>query len=120
MKIIEFKEPISIQKPFVLCLGFFDGFHLGHQVLIKKAKEFGLPIAIYTFNLSPKQWFLHLEERKFLGVRPKEKEIAKNSTSGGIAYLISKMVIEENGIVFGSAYDENLMPYQNCSSFQHF
>ncbi len=66
MKIIEFKEPISIQKPFVLCIGFFDGFHLGHQVLIKKAKEFGLPIAIYTFNLSPKQWFLHLEERKFL------------------------------------------------------
>lgn len=54
----------------------------------------------------------NLEERKFLGVRPKEKEIAKNSTSGGIAYLISKMVIEENGIVFGSAYDENLMPYQ--------
>lgn len=53
----------------------------------------------------------NLEERKFLGVRPKEKEIAKNSTSGG-AYLISKMVIEENGIVFGSAYDENLMPYQ--------
>ena len=52
----------------------------------------------------------NLEERKFLGVRPKEKEIAKNSTSGGIAYLI--MVIEENGIVFGSAYDENLMPYQ--------
>ena len=34
----------------------------------------------------------NLEERKFLGVRPKEKEIAKNSTSGGIAYLISKMV----------------------------
>lgn len=54
----------------------------------------------------------NLEERKFLGVRPKEKEITKNSTSGGIAYLISKMVIEENGIVFGSAYDENLMPYQ--------
>ena len=56
------------------------------------------------------------EERKFLGVRPKEKEIAKNSTSGGIAYLISKMVIEENGIVFGSAYDENLMPYQKYAT----
>lgn len=54
----------------------------------------------------------NLEEKKFLGIKPNEKEVAKNSTSGGIAYLLSKIIIEENGIVFGSAYDENLMPNQ--------
>lgn len=55
-----------------------------------------------------------LKEQLFLGVKPKNVEIAKNSTSGGIAYLISKMIIEKGGVVFGSAYDENLMPRQIC------
>lgn len=55
-----------------------------------------------------------LKEQLYLGVKPKNVEIAKNSTSGGIAYLISKLIIEHGGVVFGSAYDENLMPRQVC------
>ncbi len=53
-----------------------------------------------------------LKEQVFLGIKPKEIDIAKKSTSGGIAYLISKLIIEQNGVVVGSAYDENLMPKQ--------
>ncbi len=39
-----FKEEIS------LCLGFFDGLHLGHQALIKKAKQSPYKSALLTFS----------------------------------------------------------------------
>lgn len=54
----------------------------------------------------------NLEKKKFIGAKPKEEEIAKNSTSGGIAYLISEWIVKNNGVVFGCAYNENLMPNQ--------
>lgn len=41
----------------ILCLGFFDGVHLGHRELIKKACELrentGLPVFVHTFLISP-------------------------------------------------------------------
>ena len=50
MEIIQFElgdklEPVN---DLLLCLGFYDGVHLGHQKLIKKAKEMG----IYTIVVS--------------------------------------------------------------------
>ncbi len=54
----------------------------------------------------------NFEKKKFIGVKPKEKEIAKNSTSGGIAYLITEWIVKNNGVVFGCAYNESLMPNQ--------
>lgn len=45
-------------KPFerdtVLCLGFFDGVHRGHQTLIEAAKATRLELAVLTFDRSPK------------------------------------------------------------------
>lgn len=41
----------------VACIGFFDGLHKGHQVLINKtierAKELGIPSALITFDPDP-------------------------------------------------------------------
>lgn len=41
----------------ILCLGFFDGVHLGHRKLIRKAcelrEETGLPVFVHTFLISP-------------------------------------------------------------------
>ncbi len=36
-----------------LCLGFFDGVHLGHQKMIKAAVEEGHPVGILTFDNPP-------------------------------------------------------------------
>ena len=91
MKILEFKEPISFSKPFVLCLGFFDGFHLGHQSLIKKAKELGLPVAVYTFDQSPKQWFLKLEEKTLLDESSRNKILEEL----GVDYFLIQKVDDE-------------------------
>lgn len=46
-------------KPFLIphltiCLGYFDGVHLGHQTLIKKAASLGKPLAVLTFDRNPK------------------------------------------------------------------
>lgn len=41
-------------KDINLVLGYFDGLHLGHKLLIKKAKEEGYKLAVLTFDNSPK------------------------------------------------------------------
>ena len=37
-----------------------------------------------------------------------DRQERKRSSSGGLFYTIAKYVIEQNGVVFGAAYDENL------------
>jgi len=37
-----------------LCLGYFDGVHLGHQHLVKQATKLGSNVAVLTFDRSPK------------------------------------------------------------------
>ena len=56
MKIIEFditNTPPN-DKDLVLCLGFYDGLHLGHQHLIKKALDEGYPVGVMTFDVAPR------------------------------------------------------------------
>lgn len=56
MKIIDFDintTPVN-DKDLVLCLGFFDGLHLGHQALINKALNEGYPVGVMTFDIAPR------------------------------------------------------------------
>lgn len=55
MEIIQFELGDKLQpvNDLILCLGFFDGVHLGHQMLIKKAKKEGYKLGILSFNQSP-------------------------------------------------------------------
>ncbi|MFT4413693.1 FAD synthetase [Fredinandcohnia humi] len=47
----------------VVSIGAFDGIHLGHQALIRKAKmradDHGVPLVVYTFDPPPKAFFQH-------------------------------------------------------------
>ena len=55
MKIIDFdinSTPVN-DKDLVLCLGFYDGLHLGHQKLIKDALNEGYPVGVMTFDIAP-------------------------------------------------------------------
>ena len=55
MKIIDFdinNTPVN-DKDLVLCLGFYDGLHLGHQKLINKALDEGYPVGVMTFDVAP-------------------------------------------------------------------
>ena len=55
MEIIQFElgEKLQPVNDLILCLGFFDGVHLGHQSLIKKAKKEGYKLGVLSFNQSP-------------------------------------------------------------------
>ena len=55
MKIIDFyiNNTPANDKDLVLCLGFYDGLHLGHQHLIQKALDEGYPVGVMTFDLAP-------------------------------------------------------------------
>ena len=55
MKIIDFdinSTPVN-DKDLVLCLGFYDGLHLGHQKLIQDALNEGYPVGVLSFDNSP-------------------------------------------------------------------
>ena len=56
MKIIDFdiNTTPTNDKDLVLCLGFFDGLHLGHQALINKALNEGYPVGVMTFDIAPR------------------------------------------------------------------
>ena len=55
MKLFEFSynEVPQISEDLNICLGFFDGIHLGHQALFKKAKKEGNKVGVLTFDNSP-------------------------------------------------------------------
>ena len=63
------KEPIS-QKPVVLTIGFFDGLHRGHQLLIDRtlevAKEKDLASLVVTFENHPSTFFQKENPKKLL------------------------------------------------------
>lgn len=52
MKIVSFGEKIN--EKIVLCLGFFDGLHLGHRTIIDRAKQMAeknsAKLALFTFD----------------------------------------------------------------------
>lgn len=71
MEIIEVSldNPISVDNESVACIGYFDGVHLGHQVLITKtlalAKEHLIPACV-TFDIDPFSLFHPEQEPKHL------------------------------------------------------
>ena len=55
MEILEFVYPNipEIKGDITLCLGYFDGIHLGHQAIIQEAKNEGYKVGVLTFDNSP-------------------------------------------------------------------
>lgn len=47
------------------------------------------------------------EEQKYYATQHKDKEIRMESSSGGVFWALAQAVIEEDGCVYGAAFDEN-------------
>ncbi len=85
MKIIIFKydDDIVLPNGVVLCLGFFDGVHLGHKTLIERAKTKGEHVGILTFDKSPKAYLLGRREEGVTSLSDKANYFDKL----GVEYL---------------------------------
>lgn len=99
MKINNLLGNYSAKEPCVLGIGFFDGVHVGHQMLISEILKYGkthsLPSVIFTFDHSPRKFlapdvfrgYITTPEEKFsyilsLGIsnivfRPFDQEFSK-------------------------------------------
>jgi len=61
MQVCEISYPITEKsyQPIVIAIGYFDGVHLGHQQVIKRAcllaKKLHLPCGVMTFDPHPKE-----------------------------------------------------------------
>lgn len=57
-----FSHSYHSPSPCVVALGCFDGVHEGHRAVIRRAKEeaqrLGCPLAVWTFDLPPKNYFV--------------------------------------------------------------
>ncbi|HJL79688.1 MAG TPA: bifunctional riboflavin kinase/FAD synthetase [Gammaproteobacteria bacterium] len=66
-----------------VCIGVFDGIHLGHQELIKKtteyAKENGLSSVLFTFEPSPNEYFSKGEPQPRLTTAEEKHRYLSNS-----------------------------------------
>lgn len=92
MQVIKLAYPIKEKLTpgkVVLALGFFDGVHRGHQVLIRKAKtiaeEKGLQLMVMTFDLHPKVIFHGQRDFRYID-SPAEK--ARKMEALGVDYLV--------------------------------
>ena len=86
MKIYQFDyqhTPINIEKT-ILCLGFFDGVHIGHQSMIKKAKNEGYKVSVLTFDEAPAYVLGRIKENHYLTSVSDKAEIMENL---GVDYL---------------------------------
>lgn len=59
-------EEFKIEKPSALCIGKFEGLHIGHQSLIQKAKESGLTVVLLAFEMSQESNLFLPEEKREL------------------------------------------------------
>jgi len=87
MKYIKNTTEFLIEEPTAISLGKFDGIHRGHELLLEelmKQKKKGLATVIFTFDIPPKQNFLH-EELKVLTTNEEKRYMFE---SFGIDYLI--------------------------------
>lgn len=87
MRIIENTTKFYIEEPTAVAVGKFDGFHMGHQKLLRKLEEQkskGLKTAVFTFVPSPAAFFSG-EPLKDLSTTAEKRRIFAQA---GVDYLI--------------------------------
>lgn len=79
----------KIKENTVICLGSFDGLHIGHQTLIenviKESKEENLKSVLFTFSNHPASIIPNKEEPKLIITNDEKVETLKKT---GIDYLV--------------------------------
>lgn len=104
MEIFYYKDGFNYvnDKPINLCLGFFDGLHIGHKFLINKAKQLNENVGVLTFVGALKNLTNKRDTKALLTSLEDRKEILQNM---GVKYLF---VVEFNSDIMNMSKDDFL------------
>lgn len=94
MRIIENTTKFHIKEPTAVAIGKFDGFHMGHQKLLRQLREQkdqGLLSAVFTFVPSPAAFFSNEPVRDLSTVAEKRRIFEQS----GVDYLIEFPFVQE-------------------------
>lgn len=94
MKIIENTTKFQIEEPTAVAIGKFDGFHLGHQKLLRQLetqKSRGLKSVVFTFVPSPAAFFSGAPIQELSTVAEKRRIFAQ----AGVDYLVEFPFVQE-------------------------
>lgn len=131
MQIMKFKleDKFYIKEKINLCLGYFDGVHLGHQELIKKANNH---IGVFSFefnnvNLKNKRHLTSLEDKvslfenlhvEYFFVLSFDEKVKNLSKEEFIVFLKERINI--NKIIVGEDFTFGINKSGNVSTLQKY
>ena len=85
------KDELTLEKPVVATIGFFDGVHLGHQFLINRlaemAKQENLESMVITFDCHPRQVLQSNYQPRMLSTLEEKLEKLEKTASDHIVVL---------------------------------
>lgn len=120
MKIVHLTYPVKeniLSSKVVLALGFFDGVHLGHQELIKRAKEIAdqknLPLVVMTFDRHPKEVYEDKKNFKYLETL---EEKADKMSELGVDYLAVMPFTKEFSQIGAQDFVDNVIVKLNADT----
>ncbi|WP_334117530.1 riboflavin biosynthesis protein RibF [Ligilactobacillus sp.] len=145
MQVVKLQEPyddnLIPDGPVVLCLGFFDGVHRGHQAVIlegrRRAEKLGARLAVMTLDRYPGIVFNNEENRDFAYLSSERRKLELFERLGvDICYVVSfdekfytlsqqdfveKYIVSLHAVcaVAGSDYTYGKMPYANGGDMSH-
>ena len=89
-----------------VCIGGFDGVHLGHQELLKYTKESSNLFQIVTFNTLPKKYFNN--EHKLLTTNNEKIELFKKFEPGNLVFINFEHVMKFSPKTFCEMLKNNM------------
>ena len=110
MKTINIKlDKINKIDNLIVCLGYFDAFHLGHLQLINRAKNENGNIALLSFIDNPKSLFI--KDAKEVNTLSRKKELLEEI---GVDYFLLLDTNEEIMSLTPSQFVENVLIPLGC------
>ena len=108
MEIIEFTykdAPKNLEK-MNLCLGFFDGLHLGHQKIIASAKKDGVKVGLLSFSEPPSYVLGYRKDNKCLMSIDDKANVGEQF---GVDYLLILHFDEECACITREEFVNNIL-----------